>query len=176
LKLHGYNFDEFLDDWSMGLRQRVTFMGLISAIGLGSPTAAQGTGQTNSQPNAPEYSNTGSPPTSGTSTQPANETQGAGGTAQNRSSVGAGTPAAPAAPERTGHAARLSNYVARAHPDHDKATLGRFYAQAVNDRLRAEMMLTQLAKESGGKETSILLKPTSPIEEYRAGSGAGEPA
>lgn len=66
--------------------------------------------------------------------------------------------------------------MARAHPDHDKATLGRFYAQAVNDRLRAEMMLTQLAKESGGKEASILLKPTSPIEEYRAGSGAGEPA
>ena len=166
-------------------------MGLISAIssGFGGSGQGQGAGQANGSNNASGNSNAGgsgnSAPASETGTAPANEPQGNGNSSQTGSAgstpVASGTtptsPTAPAKPIAVSEpTTREGDYVACDEPAHSGTNLARLQAQAANDRLRATMMLSQLAEkgESEGKPT--LLKAAAPAEDYRTGARMGDAA
>ncbi|MEC7259321.1 MAG: hypothetical protein VXW58_16050 [Pseudomonadota bacterium] len=166
-------------------------MGLISAIGsgFGGSNQGQGTGQANGSNTTSGNSNAGgadnSAPASETGTAPANETQGTGNSTQTGSAgstpAPSGTaqtsPAAPAKPVAASEpTTRESAYIARGEPANSGTNLARLQAQAANDRLRATMMLSQLAEKGESEGKPALIKAAAPAEDYRTGARMGDAA
>jgi hypothetical protein len=170
LKLDSYNFDEILNEKCTYYRERYVFMELTSGGLSGLTGTAAGIGQSNPPAESPVSSSGPGPNGAGGGGQGAADTGAFRAKAAETGSISVVRGGEPAPAE-----VQMPAYVARAQPELHKETLARFYLQAVNDRLRAETILTQLAKQQAGGGPTILLKPTSPIEEYRAGSGAGGP-